>query len=283
MPSVTIDQLSLPKSNSERRKFINEFFVFGIKQALSCIFPVFIFIILLFSKFIHLPFLPRYDFLLTACVFMQALMYFTKTETLDELLVICMFHLIGLCMEIYKVHMGSWSYPEHAYTKVFGVPLYSGFMYASVASYICQAWRRFDLKIIGWPGDVPAIFVAAIIYANFFSHHFIYDLRYVIIAVMIVVFFKTKVEFTPIKKQRSMPLLLSFLLIGFFVWIAENIATLFGAWQYAYQHAGWQMVTSGKITSWFLMIVISIIIVIELKFIKERRVKKLLAMSESKN
>jgi len=274
MPSIALDRLLTTKSKSLTENFIKEFFVFGIKQALSCIFPVFIFTILLFSKFIHIPFLPRYDFLLIACVSMQALMYFTKMETLDELLVICMFHLIGLCMEIYKVHMGSWSYPEQAYTKVFNVPFYSGFMYASVASYLCQAWRRFDLKIEGWPGDGPAIFVAAIIYANFFSHHFIYDLRYVIIALMIVVFFKTKFLFTPIKKQRSIPLLVSFFLVGFFVWIAENIATFFGAWQYAYQHAGWHVVTTGKITSWFLMIVISIIIVIELKFIKERREDK---------
>ena len=270
MPSITPVQITLSKSNTATGKFIKEFFVFGIKQVLSCIFPVFIFTILLFSKVIHISFLPRYDFLLLACVCMQTLMYFTKMETLDELLVICMFHLLGLCMGIYKVQMGSWSYPEGAYTKIFDVPLYSGFMYASVASYICQAWRRFDLKIVGWPGDVPAILVAVIIYANFFSHHFIYNLRYVIIVLMVVVFFKTKVRFTVIKKQRAMPLLLSFLLIGFFVWIAENIATFFGAWQYAYQHAGWQMVTSGKITSWFLMIVISIIIVIELKFIKER-------------
>src|SRR6185436_15191295 len=174
------------KPASAFSQFIREFFVFGVKQALSCRFPAFIFLMLFVSKFLHLTFLPRYDFLLLACVCMQAFMYFTKMETADELLVICLFHLIGLCMELYKVHMGSWSYPEPAYTKIFGVPLYSGFMYASVASYICQAWRRFDLKVVGWPGDVPAIFVAAIIYANFFTHHFMYDLRYVIIALMMV-------------------------------------------------------------------------------------------------
>jgi uncharacterized membrane protein YoaT (DUF817 family) len=274
MPSIAPGQLTLPHSNKATLRSINEFFVFGFKQALSCIFPVFIFAALFFSKFIHIPFLPRYDFLLLACVSVQALMYFTKMETLDELFVICVFHLIGLCMELYKVHMGSWSYPEDAYTKILGVPLYSGFMYASVASYICQAWRRFDLKVIGWPGDVPALFVAVVIYANFFSHHFMYDLRYVIIVLMFIVFLKTKILFTPLKRQRSMPMLLSFFLIGFFVWIAENVATFFGAWQYTYQHAGWHIVTSGKITSWFLMIVISVILVIELKFIKERRLKK---------
>jgi uncharacterized membrane protein YoaT (DUF817 family) len=207
------------------------------------------------------------------CIGMQAIMYFTKVETKDELLVITLFHLLGLVMEIFKVHAGSWSYPEESYTKVLGVPLYSGFMYASVASYICQAWRRFDLKITGWPGDVPALLVSGIIYLNFFTHHFIYDLRYVLILALIIVFFRTKVFYTPQRVIRKMPLVLSFLLIAFFVWIAENVATFFGAWKYAYQHDNWHMVSSGKITSWFLLIVISVIIVIELKFIKERKVR----------
>ncbi|MCY7410370.1 MAG: DUF817 domain-containing protein [Chitinophagales bacterium] len=264
-------QFNIQQADSAAIKFIKEFIAFGIKQALSCIFPVFIICMLFLSKIIHVPFLPRYDFLLLSCISMQAIMFFTKMETIDELLVICMFHVIGLCMEIFKVHMGSWSYPEFGYAKVCDVPLYSGFMYASVASYICQAWRRFDLQISGWSSDWLAIGVAAAIYANFFTHHFIYDLRYVLIAAMVIVFYKTKVHFTANGTRRKMPLLLSFFLIGFFVWVAENIATFFGAWQYTYQHAGWQMVVSGKLISWFMMIVISIIIVIELKFIKGRK------------
>lgn len=46
--------------------------------------------------------------------------------------------------------MGSWSYPEEGYVKIFGVPLYSGFMYASVASYLCEAWRRLQVELIRW-------------------------------------------------------------------------------------------------------------------------------------
>jgi len=259
------------EDSSAFKNFLKEFFAFGIKQVLSCIFPAFIFLMLMVSGKIHLSFIYRYDFLLLACIAMQAFMYFTNMETKDELLVITMFHLIGLAMEIFKVHMGSWSYPEIAYTKVFGVPLYSGFMYASVASYICQAWRWFDLKIIKWPGAFRAIAITIVIYLNFFTHHFMYDLRYVIMILLVLIFFKTKVRFNTNGNIRSMPLTIAFMLIGFFVWIAENIATFFGAWKYAYQHQSWQMVNSGKITSWFLMIVISVIIVIELKFVKERR------------
>ena len=75
-------------------------------------------------------------------------------------------------MELFKVHKGSWSYPEEAYTKFFGVPLYSGFMYASVASYMCQAWHWFNLKIDKQPNQFLSILIAASIlqargYRNF--------------------------------------------------------------------------------------------------------------------
>ncbi len=39
-------------------------------------------------------------------------MYRSGLETRDEIKVICVFHFIGLLLELYKVRMGSWSYPE---------------------------------------------------------------------------------------------------------------------------------------------------------------------------
>lgn len=227
---------------------------------------------LIVSRLIEIPGLPRYDFLLVACLLMQAVMVFTKLESRQELLVITMFHLLGLFMEIYKVKMGSWSYPELGYSKIMGVPLYSGFMYASVGSYVCQAWRWFDLKIEHWPGALTSIGISAAIYINFFTHHFFYDLRWIITAALVLVFWKTKVAFTTNDQRRSMPVVVSFLLIGFFIWLAENIATFLGAWKYASQHDGWQMVGLGKISSWFLLIVLSIVIVAQLKFIKEKMI-----------
>jgi len=260
----------LPSHTSSFLRYLHEFFAFGIKQALSCLFPAFIFLFLFVSKTISIPFLPRYDFLLLSCLAIQALMYFTKMETRDELLVITLFHLIGICLEIFKVNVGSWSYPEDAYTKVAGVPLYSGFMYASVASYLCQAWRRFDLQFAQWCPKKLANLCGALIYLNFFTNYFIPDMRWWIIALVFAVFWKTKVLFSTTGIHRSMPLTLSFMLIGFFVWLAENIATFLGAWKYAYQHHGWKMVSYGKISSWFLLVIVSIIIVVELKHFKER-------------
>ncbi|MDI1234471.1 MAG: DUF817 domain-containing protein [bacterium] len=259
-------------TDARAAQWFKEFFAFGFKEVLSCLFPAFIFIALIVSKLIQIPGLPRYDFLLIACLLMQAFMVVAKLESKTELLVITMFHFIGLLMEIYKVSKGSWSYPEFAYTKVFNVPLYSGFMYASVGSYVCQAWRWFDLKIIHWPGILLASLVSLLIYANFFTLHYWPDLRWYITALLIAVFWNTKVLFTTNGHQRQMPLVLAFLCIGFFIWVGENMATFLGAWKYASQHEGWRMVSLGKISSWFLLIVLSIVIVTQLKLTREKLV-----------
>ena len=65
-----------------------------------------------------------------------------------------------------------------------------------------------------------------------------------------------------------MPMSFSFFCIAFFIWVAENIASFFGAWAYPDQLARWQLVHIGKITSWYLLIIISIMIVAELKLKK---------------
>jgi uncharacterized membrane protein YoaT (DUF817 family) len=251
--------------------FVKEMMAFGLKELLACLFPAFIFFMLFISKTITIPYFPRYDFLLIACLLMQWLMYKFKLESGQELLVITMFHLLGISLEIFKVYKGSWSYGEMAYSKIFDVPLFSGFMYASVGSYVCQAWRWFDLKVLHWPKAWQAFLISILIYLNFFTHHYIFDFRWVITLLLIVVFWKTKVLFTTNNQVRKMPLVISFLLIGFFIWVAENLATYLGAWKYASQHDGWKMVDIGKISSWFLLIVLSIVIVTQLKLVKYGR------------
>lgn len=248
--------------------FIRQLFIFGYKQALCCLFPVAIFVILALSKQVSVPGIYRYDFILILCLLMQVIMVAAKLESIDELKVITLFHIIGLGLELFKVHMGSWVYPEDAYTKIAGVPLYSGFMYASVASYLCQAWHRFDLKFYNWPKNYISFTLAAVIYFNFFTHHFTIDLRWAIITSLFVIFRKTYVTYNVNGTAYKMNIILSFLLIGFFIWIAENVSTYFGAWQYPNQSREWNLVHPGKITSWFLLVIISIIIVANLKLIK---------------
>ncbi|WP_110926759.1 DUF817 domain-containing protein [Bacillus massiliglaciei] len=250
---------------------MKQLFFFGIEQAKSCIFPVVIFLSLAITKLADVPYIARYDLILLICLLTQVLMVACKFETMDEVKVIGVFHLIGLGLELFKVHMGSWSYPEEAVSKVWGVPLYSGFMYASVASYMCQAWRRLSLRLTNWPPTWIVAALSAAIYFNFFTHHVIYDFRWVLKVLTLLIFFKTFVHFSIRGRSYKMPLALSFVLIGFFIWVAENIATFFGAWQYPGQEQHWQLVHVGKISSWLLLVIVSFLIVALLKLIKGNR------------
>jgi uncharacterized membrane protein YoaT (DUF817 family) len=254
-------------------KFTQKLLHFGYQQALCCIFPVGIFITMAITKYVEVPHISRYDVILLVCIAIQAFMLLTKLESFDEFKVIGLFHFIGLGLELYKVHMGSWSYPGEAWSKIADVPLYSGFMHASVASYICQAWRRFDLRFIGWPKLWITFPIAGFIYVNFFTNHYVWDYRYVMIVVIVGVFWKSTVHFQLVQHVYRMPVVLSFLFIGFFIWIAENVLTFFGAWVYPNQEITWNVVHWGKITSWSLLVIISIVIVVNLKQIKYREVQ----------
>jgi uncharacterized membrane protein YoaT (DUF817 family) len=248
-----------------------EFFVFGLKQARACVFAGSFLAILVISRSVPLGDFPRYDFILLGALVIQAVLLWSRVETLAEAAVLAVFHALGLALELFKCHpaIGSWAYPEAAYTKFFGVPLYSGFMYAAVASYMCQAWRIMKLRLTGYPPHALSIALSAAIYLNFFTHHFIGDFRWWLVASVVLVFARTKVHFTVLAKERVMPLVVSFLLIGFFVWVAENIATAFGAWVYPNQKAAWAVVSAGKISSWALLVIVTFIIVADLKHVRE--------------
>ena len=253
-------------------RFGLEFLYFGIKEARACLFAGLFFTAVFSIPRSGLFGLPRYDVLLALALLIQAWMVWSKLETLDELKAITLFHLVGFALEAFKTSSGikSWSYPDFAYSKLFGVPLFSGFMYAAVGSYIIQAWRLFDLRIIHHPPYWMAGLIAILIYANFFSHHFIGDYRWYIAACALGLYARATVVFRPLDRERKMPLLLSFVLIGFFIWLAENITTFFDVWKYPNQLGAWSMVHIGKWSSWSMLVIMSFTIVANLKHIKER-------------
>lgn len=198
-------------------------------------------------------------------------MYKLRLETKDELKVIAVFHLAGLGLELFKTHWHCWSYPEPGWTKVAGVPLYSGFMYASVAGYLCQAWRRFDIELFGWPGGWKPELLAGAIYLNFFTEHWLPDTRGLLAILILFVFSRTFVGFRVRRFPYVLPLPAAFVLIGFFLWGAENIATFFGAWQYPNQQGGWHPVSVTKVGSWSLLVIFSFLIVAQLKWVKRKK------------
>ncbi|MDH5642112.1 MAG: DUF817 domain-containing protein [Nitrospira sp.] len=253
-------------------RFLVEFLYFGIKEARSCLFVGLFFAAVFTVPRDGLLGVPRYDVLLIVALAIQAWMVWAKLETIDELKAITLFHLVGFALEVFKTSSGikSWAYPDFAYTKLLGVPLFSGFMYAAIGSYIIQAWRLLDLCVVHHPPYWIAGLMALLIYANFFTHHYIGDYRWYIAACVLGLYSRSTVIFRPLDRERTMPLLLSFVLIGFFIWLAENISTFFGIWKYPNQLGAWSAVHVGKWSSWSLLIVMTFTIVANLKHIKER-------------
>ncbi len=248
------------------RSYLLEFWWFGLKEAWACAFAGGFFAVLALTSWLRFEHLPRYDAILLGALGLQALMLALRLETRVEVRAIAIFHVLGFALEAFKTHpaIGSWQYPEPGCSKLVGVPLYSGFMYAAVASYIVRAWRLFDLRLVGEPPTWLAALLAGAIYVNFFSHHFIGDYRWWLFAALAASYSRTWVYFTPRRYRLRMPLLLSFALIGFFVFVAENIATALHAWVYPYQASGWRAVHHGKIGSWTLLVVLSVVLVARL-------------------
>ncbi len=254
------------------RRFTLEFLFFGLKNARACLFVGLFFAAIFTVPRAGIFGLPRYDCLLIIALAIQVWMVWSNLETVDELKAITVFHLLGFALEVFKTSQGikSWAYPDFAYSKLLGVPLFSGFMYASIGSYIIQAWRLFDLKIMHHPPYWMASLMAILIYANFFSHHFIGDYRWYLAACALGLYARSMVHFTPLDRVRKMPLLMSFLLIGFFVWLAENIGTFFGVWKYPNQLGAWSVVHVGKWSSWSLLVIMSFTLVARLKHFKAK-------------
>ncbi|MCH1930631.1 DUF817 domain-containing protein [Shewanella sp. A25] len=252
------------------KRFWVELCFFTLKEARACLFVGLFFAAVFTVPREGLLGLPRYDVLLIWALGIQAWMLWTKLETRDELKAITLFHIVGFALEVFKTSSGirSWAYPDFAYSKVFGVPLFSGFMYAAVGSYIIQAWRLLDLKVIHHPPYWMATLIALLIYANFFTHHYIGDYRWYIAACALGLYARATVIFKPYDRERRMPLLLAFMLIGLFIWLAENISTFFGIWQYPNQLGAWSVVHVGKWSSWSLLVIMTFTIIANLKHVK---------------
>lgn len=260
----------VPAGLTGLRRFVWEFWFFGLKNARSCLFVGLFFAAVFVTPRAGLWGVPRYDLLLIAALAIQIAMVATRLESWDELKAISLFHVVGFALEVFKTSSGikSWAYPDFAYTKLWGVPLFSGFMYAAVGSYIIQAWRLFDLRIQHHPLYPMAALVAVLIYANFFTHHYIGDYRWYLAACALGLYARTTVVYRPLDRDRRMPLLLAFVLIGFFIWLAENISTFAGVWAYPNQLGAWSTVHVGKWSSWSMLVVMTFTIVANLKHIK---------------
>ncbi|MGB7263510.1 MAG: DUF817 domain-containing protein [Albidovulum sp.] len=239
-----------------------EFVMFILKQGWACLFGGLLLGALLLSKAVWQAdwVIARYDALLAFALMVQALFLWLRLESWNEAKVILLFHLTGTAMELFKTSAGSWSYPEPAIFKLMGVPLFSGFMYASVGSYMARVIRIFDMRFAPYPPFWMTVLLAVAIYCNFFAHHYLPDIRLGLFAATLLLFARTRIWFTIGPRPYWMPLPLAALLTSGFLWVAENIGTGTGTWLYAGQNI-LDRVSFAKMGSWYLLLYVSFVTV----------------------
>jgi uncharacterized membrane protein YoaT (DUF817 family) len=249
-------------SEGSRAKLV-EVGVFLLKQAWACLFGAALLVMIVAVRLWYSEgaALATNDFMTLAAIGIQVTMIATRLETGRELWVILLFHVTGTVMELFKTDMGSWSYAAEGVLRIGAVPLFSGFMYAAVGSYMVRVYRLFDLGFTRYPRRWLTAIVAALIYANFFTHHFWWDLRWMLLLAVVLLWARTVMHVRIWRKVIRMPLLAAFAGVAVFIFLAENIATWAGAWAYPDQLDGWQPVSITKLVSWFLLMIISVVLV----------------------
>jgi uncharacterized membrane protein YoaT (DUF817 family) len=241
----------------------HELLIFGVLQAWACLFAGVLLGFILLTKIGYPPWMPiaRYDFLLLVAVTTQVALLALKFERIEEAKVILIFHVVATVMELFKTAKGSWVYPDANVIRIAGVPLFSGFLYSAVGSYIARCWRLFDFRFSNYPDARWTWLLALLIYVNFFTHHYIIDARWALFAMAAAIYGRTMIHFTVDRVPRRMPLLLGFFLVSLFIWLAENIGSFSAVWLYPHQLRTWSPVTWGKLGSWFLLMIISFVLV----------------------
>lgn len=250
------------------RQPVTEFLWFGLKQAWACIFGALLLAAILVTKFWYPDVaLARYDFLFLYAIAIQIALIAFRLESVREFGVVILFHVLATAMEVFKTSdaIGSWSYPGDARFCVGNVPLFAGFMYSAVGSYMARIWRQFDMRFDHFPPVLLALALALLSYVNFFTHHYVLDIRWLLVALIIAAYARTRVIFRPYRRDRWMPLLLGFFLVSFFIWIAENISTFARVWIYPGQEQQWSMVGLSKLTAWFLLMQLSFVLIYVLR------------------
>ncbi len=239
-----------------------ELVMFILKQGWACLFGGLLLVAIIGTKLIWQAdwAFHRYDALFLIAVGLQVVFLWLKLETWEEARVILLFHLTGTAMEWFKVNAGSWGYPEPGLFKLFNVPLFSGFMYAAVGSYMARAIRIFDMRFAPYPPLWMTWALAVAIYVNFFAHHFLPDIRIVLFIATIVLFARTRIWFLIGENAYWMPLPVAAFLSSFALWVAENVGTATGTWMYSGQLPG-QMVSFAKLGSWYLLLYVAFVTV----------------------
>jgi len=244
--------------------FLYEFWLFGIKLASASIFGGYLLFLIIVTHFWYpIDGLYRNDFLFMAAVGFQIVLLAFRLESFRETIVIMIFHVVATCMELFKTSdaINAWHYPGEAYVRLGNVPLFAGFMYSAVGSYMARVNRILSFRFTNAPPTWASFVLATMIYANFFTHHFFFDIRNVLLLGSVVLYGRCNIYFRMDKIHRHMPLMLAQFLTAIIIWFAENVATYSRVWVYPNQAGDWQMVPFNKLIAWYLLLTLSFVLV----------------------
>ncbi|WP_249409246.1 DUF817 family protein [Acinetobacter sp. SFB] len=208
----------------------------------------------------------RYDYLLFYALIIQVCLLYLKLESWSEVKVIALFHLMAMVMEVFLTHphIASWQYPQPAIFKILTVPLFAGFMYSAVGSFFVRSLRLYQVSFEKLPSFLNMMALAGFSYINFMSKFFVPDIRYLLFAWSIIIFWKTKIRFQLQQHKIQLPMLPVLMILAFIIWIAENISTFYKIWLYPSQVDAWHMVGWGKLGSWYLLLMLSLVLVLKI-------------------
>jgi len=208
----------------------------------------------------------RYDYLLFYALIIQACLLYLKLESWAEAKVIALFHILAMGMEIFLTHpqIASWQYPQPAVFKILTVPLFAGFMYSAVGSFFARSLRLYQVSFEKLPGFSNMLALAVLSYINFMSKFFVPDIRLLLFAWSVIIFWKTKIRFQLQQHQIQLPMLAVLIVLAFIIWIAENISTFNKIWLYPSQVETWHIVGWGKMGSWYLLLLLSLVLVLKI-------------------
>jgi uncharacterized membrane protein YoaT (DUF817 family) len=80
----------------------------------------------------------------------------------------------------------------------------------------------------------------------------------------VVIFWKTQIRFKLQQHELQLPMLPVLIILAFIIWIAENISTFYKIWLYPSQVDAWHMVGWGKLGSWYLLLLLSLVLVLKI-------------------
>jgi len=214
----------------------------------------------------------RYDYLLFYALIIQICLLYLKLESWAEAKVIALFHIMAMGMEIFLTHpqIASWQYPQPAIFKILTVPLFAGFMYSAVGSFFARSLRLYQVSFLRLPTFANMLGLAVLSYINFMSKFFIPDFRFVLFLWSIVIFWKTKIRFKLNQYHLQLPILPVLVILAFLIWIAENISTFNKIWLYPSQVNSWHMVGWGKLGSWYLLLLLSLVLVLKILGVRDK-------------